>query len=427
MLVRFRVANFRSLRGEAELSFVASDSDDAIVRRTGVESGGKEIGIIPAVGVFGANASGKSNLLQALLAMRAAVRDSMVSWAGGHGVPREPFALDPTCGDETTLFEVDLLLPEGSRRDGRKVRYTYGFELSDDRVEAEWLHAYPKGNKQVWFDRDPGRKGKEIHFPNENLRGAKEHLVASTRPNALFLTVAATLNHPQLSPIYRWFLDNLSMVSSGDDMTKRAEYTRKRLTDHHDTGYRGRVESLLRLADLGILGLDVDSAKPVDQQIRLLHRGSGDEPVALEFHSQESLGTHAWFAFIGQALDKLDSGSVLLADELDSSLHPILAAEVIRLFQDPVANPHGAQLLFTTHDATLLGTGMVGRPLSRDQVWIAAKKSSGETELYSLIDARPRRDENLERGYLRGRYGGVPRVTTGEMAREVADLVAGLA
>ncbi|HVK21574.1 MAG TPA: ATP-binding protein [Actinokineospora sp.] len=428
MLVRFRVANFRSLRGEAELSFVATDSDDVIVRHTGVESGGKEIGIIPAVGVFGANASGKSNLLHALRTMRAGVLDSVASWARDRGVPREPFALDPSCRAETTLFEVDLLLPGGPRRDGPKVRYTYGFELSDHRVEAEWLHAYPKGTKQVWFDRDAERGRKGIHFPNENLRGAKEHLVEATRANALFLTVAATFDHPQLSPVHAWFRDNLLMVSSGDDVAKRAEFTIEQLTGKDDDpSYRRRVEALLRLADLGILGLDVDSARPTDQQVRLLHRGRDDKAVPMDLRSQESLGTHAWFAFVGPVLDRLDNGAVLVADELDSSLHPILAAEVIRLFQDPQSNPHGAQLLFTAHDATLLGNGAVGRPLSRDQVWITTKKSSGETELYPLTDARPRREENLERGYLRGRYGGVPRVTTGEMAREVAELVVGLA
>ena len=115
----------------------------------------------------------------------------------------------------------------------------------------------------------------------------------------------------------------------------------------------------------------------------------------------------------------LDHGSLLLIDELDASLHPVLSAEVIRLFQDPGANPHCAQLVFTTHDATLLGTSMVDRPLDRDQVWITTKQRSGETDLYSLIDVRPRKEENLERGYLRGRYGGVPRVTAGELAREV--------
>lgn len=119
-------------------------------------------------------------------------------------------------------------------------------------------------------------------------------------------------------------------------------------------------------------------------------------------------------------LTALDQGSVLLVDELDSSLHPALAAEVVRVFQDPAANPRGAQLIFTTHDATLLGSEVLDRPLNCDQVWITVKRRSGESELYPLTEAKPRKEENLERGYLRGRYGGVPRVTAGKIVRELS-------
>ncbi|MFE7107783.1 ATP/GTP-binding protein [Streptomyces sp. NPDC057575] len=116
----------------------------------------------------------------------------------------------------------------------------------------------------------------------------------------------------------------------------------------------------------------------------------------------------------------LDKGAVLLVDELDSSLHPTPAAEVVRIFQDPKANPRNAQLIFATHDATLLGSEVLDRPLGRDQVWITIKSRSGTTELYPVTAARPKDSENLERGYLRGRYGGVPRVSGGEIARELS-------
>ena len=419
MLLTFRVANYRSIREEHTLSFVSGGLEDETIRRTGVRSDGREIGVIPTIGIFGANASGKSNVLSALRAMRSAVLNSMADWVSHRGVPREPFALDPHCRDQTTLFEVDLLLGK------HKVRYTYGFELSDERVEAEWLHAYPNGRKQIWFDREADRDdGEEFRFPGEGLKGVKERIVDLTRPNALFLSVGATFNNPQLGAVHRWFVDNLWAVTSEDDVPQRVAYTRDLLLDRHKgTGFRKHVESLLRVADLGIVGLDVDPAAPGERQVRLLHRAAHGKPVPFDFVTQESLGTHAWFAFLGPVLQVLDQGRVLLADELDSSLHPVLAAEVIRLFQDPKANRTGAQLLFTTHDATLLGKGTVSRPLSREQVWITTKRKTGETELYPLMDAHPRPEENLERGYLRGRYGGVPRVTSGELAREVAYLV----
>jgi predicted ATPase len=421
VLLTFRVANYRSLRGEHTLSFVASSADNEIARRTGLRSDGREVGVIPAVGIFGANASGKSNVLGALRAMQNAVLDSMVDWVTRDGVPREPFALDPASHDETTLFEVDLLLGPD------KIRYTYGFELSDDRVEAEWLHAYPKGRKAVWFDREADREdgGEEFRFPGEGLRGSKERLVGVTRSNALFLTVGATLNNKQLGAVHRWFADHLSLVTSGDDVVKRGAYTRGMLLDpRRGTDCRKRVESLLRVADLGIVGIDVVPSAPAEQQVRLLHHGGSGRSIPFDFLTQESLGTHAWFAFLGPVLHVLEQGGMLLADELDSSLHPVLAAEVVHLFHDPAANPAGAQLLFTTHDTTLLGRGLMGRPLSREQIWITAKRRTGETELYPLMDAHPRPDENLERGYLRGRYGGVPRLTAGELAREVAHLLA---
>ncbi|GAB3280757.1 ATP-binding protein [Actinocorallia lasiicapitis] len=416
MLLRFRVANYRSLREETVLSFVATEFNQGVVRMTGVRSEGREIGIVPAVGVFGANASGKSNLLSAIGAMREAVRVSFADWAQLEGVPREPFALDTACRDETTLFEADLLLGAS------KVRYTYGFELSDERVEAEWLHAYPNGRKQVWFDREADRAEGEYLFRGDGLKGDKDRLTEYTRPNALFLTAAATLNHPQLSAVHRWFLGNFWLVNSGDDLPRRGEHTRRLLVEdrRRRNQYAEQAEAMLRAADLGVVGLRIDPGAQPRDQVRLLHRTASGEPVALDFTTQESLGTHAWFAFLGPVFEALERGTVLLADELDSSLHPVLAAQVVRLFADPEANPLGAQLLFTTHDATLLGTALPGDPMDRDQVWIATKKATGETELYPLIDARPRVEENLERGYLRGRYGGVPRINDGQMAREVA-------
>ncbi|WP_260615662.1 ATP/GTP-binding protein [Microbispora sp. KK1-11] len=416
VLLRFRVANHRSIRDEQELSLIATEFDEGTARSTGLRHRGRDVLAQPVVGVFGANASGKSNLLSALLAMREAVRNSFADWAKSpEAVPREPFKLDAGARENTTLFEVDLVL-------GREpVRYTYGFELSDERVEAEWLHAYPHGRRNVWFDREaarPGSEGGEFVFKGEGFKGERDALVKFTRPNALFLSTGVTFNDPQLSAIHRWFLRDLRAVWPGRIRKSRPNSTRHLLTHPELTNhYHARIVDLLQSADLGITRLDTD---PDTGEIRLWHRTSDGGEAPLDFYSEESLGTHAWFAFLGPMLTVLDQGSVLVVDELDSSLHPALAAEVVRVFQDPDANPRGAQLLFTTHDATLLGSAVLDRPLGRDQVWITTKKRSGQTELYPLSEAKPRKEENLERGYLRGRYGGIPRVTAGEIVREVA-------
>lgn len=411
MLIRFRVANHRSIRDEHEVSLIATEFDEGAARRTGLSHRGRDVSVQPVLGLFGANASGKSNVLSAFRLMQDAVRDSFADWAKTpETVPRHPFKLDSVSHAETSLFEVDLVL-------GRDpVRYTYGFELSDERVEAEWLHAYPHGRRNVWFDREADRsdaEGGEFIFRGEGFKGEREPLVRLTRPNALFLSVGATLNDPQLSAIHRWFLNSLRLVTPGGDISVRADDTNRLLSDSHHE----RVMRLLRSADLGVTRLDTD---PETGEIRLWHRTADGGETPLDFSTEESLGTHAWFAFLGPMLSVLEHGAVLLVDELDSSLHPALAAEVVRVFKDSAANPRGSQLIFTTHDATLLGNDVLDRPLNRDQVWITAKRRSGETELYPLTEAKPRKEENLERGYLRGRYGGVPRVTAGEIVRELS-------
>lgn len=415
VLLRFRVANHRSIREECELSLISAQSGEGRSRETGLRSQDRAVSALPVLGIFGANASGKTNLLSALRDMRSAVRTSFADWAKSTGVPRQPFKLDPACADETSLFEVDLML--GTRS---PVRYTYGFELSDDRVEAEWLHAYPGGERQVWFDREaerPEAEGGEFHFEEGGFTGRRDDLVALTRPNALFLSTAATLNDPQLSALHRWFLNNLWLVTPGADIKARTTWTQELIAESRGGDIAERIVELLALADLGITGLDVDRDTG---EVRLRHRSPDGSEMQLDFLGEESFGTHAWFAFLGPLLTVLDKGAALLVDELDSSLHPSLAAEVVRIFQDPRSNPRGAQLIFTSHDATLLGSAVLDRPLGREQVWIAAKSKSGETELYPLLAAHPGEDEDLERGYLRGRYGGVPRITAGEIARAVS-------
>jgi hypothetical protein len=422
VLLRFRVVNHRSIRDECELSFVSASADDSLARATTLRDHDHAVSVLPVIGIFGANASGKTNLLRALFDMRDAVRTSFAEWAAQPGVPRQPFKLDPASSDETTLYEVDLMLG------ANPVRYTYGFELSDERVEAEWLHAYPEGRRVVWFDREAGRpeaEGGEFLFPRSNsqtapsavtgFQGQRDVLVPVTRPNALFLSTGATLNDPQLAALHRWFIDNLWLMTPGQDVKARSDWTQRMLADpKRGKNYRKWLVELLSVADLGISGIDIDRKSG---EIALRHRRSDGSDIALDFLGEESLGTHSWFAFLGPMLSVLDAGSVLLVDELDSSLHPTLAAEVVRLFQNPKSNPRGAQLLFTTHDATLLGSAVLDRPLAREQVWITSKKTSGETELYPLAAAGPAEDEDLERGYLRGRYGGSPRVSVGEIAR----------
>ncbi|TMR96685.1 AAA family ATPase [Nonomuraea basaltis] len=406
MLVGFRAANVLSFCGELELSLLAPDGSDRAARA----AGGLRISSVAAV--FGANASGKTNVLEAMRWMHHAVLDSVADWARVEGVPRRPFALEREAANEASLFEVDVVLGQD--------RYVYGFEVSDVRVETEWLHVYPGGSRrrQVWFERDAERPEHglpEYRFPSDWLKGAKRPLIDYTRPNALFLTAAGSLQMKQLAPLHDWFKHNLWFVRPGDDLRQRDARMRWALLR---PGFRERVEGLLAVADLGVIGLKVQDRGEETPEVSLVHLGK-DGPVPFDMRQQESFGTLAWFAFLGPLLEALDHGAVLLVDELDSSLHPLLVAEVVRLFEDPVANARGAQLVFTGHDVTLLSKAHVERPLDREQVWITEKRKTGESELYPLTAVGVRADESLERGYLRGRYGGVPRLGLGAMALEV--------
>jgi hypothetical protein len=422
MLLRFRVANALSLRDEQELSFVVPPDGDISAARSLTLSDGRTIHVYPLLGIFGGNASGKSNVLSALKKMREAVLSSYAGWTSYDGIPRDRFALDAAAAKESTFYEVDFVLDDG-------VRWTYGFELGDTRVEAEWLHAYPKGRRQEWLDRDASRE-REFAFPGDRIQD-RAHLARTTRPNALLLSRAATDNHPQLSRIHRWFSRNLWDIGPETERPQRERYTAQQI--RQDPAVRSRVEELLRVADLGISGVRVDdrpgSGPPV---VRLLHTAADtgsetdtdrvDEGVAIEW-DRESFGTRSWFALLGPLLLALDTGAVLLVDELDSSLHPRFAAEVVRLFQTPWVNTRNAQLVFTSHDPSLLTRPRGGRFLDPGQIWLTEKDEQGRTGLYSLAEAQPGEDEDLADSYLAGAFGAIPRVVEGQIGRRLRLIV----
>ncbi|MFG1754929.1 AAA family ATPase [Streptosporangium sandarakinum] len=403
MLLRFRTANVRSLRKEQELTLVAP-AEAATARKVGLADG--TIGVYPLIGVFGANASGKSNLLAALRDMRNAVLDSYALWPSLPSIPRHLFALDPACASEPSFFEVDVVIDD--------VRWTYGFELGAERVEAEWVHSYPRGRRQEWLDRDASRPN-PYRWPGDRVRD-RTQLARRTRPDALLLSVAGTDNHPQLSALFRWFQRNLGFIGPEVEPEDRRRFTQRELE-----GERGlRIQELLRVADLGVIGADLERKEPGKQHtVRLLHRAADGGHVAFDWH-QESFGTRSWFALLGPMLLTLQEGTVLLIDELDGSLHPRMAAEVVRMFADPDANPAGAQLIFTSHDVTLLGSPSGERLLAPEQIWLTEKDTGGATRLYPLTQAQPGEEENLTVSYLEGAFGAVPDLLEGQIARRMA-------
>ncbi|HEX8831238.1 MAG TPA: AAA family ATPase [Longimicrobium sp.] len=411
MLIRFRVENFRSFREEQELSLVASAISE---RPETLIAAGSGLRLLRAAAVYGPNASGKSALFHALSFMRTAVVDSHRNWLPNGGIPRTPFSLDETSAAEPSLVAVDLLIGG--------VRYEYGFTADSVRVHEEWLYAYPRGRRQEWFTRDASR---DVEFVfSRSLVGENRAISALTRPNSLFLSAAAQNNHEQLMPVYEWFAQKLSIV---DDNT-RSHFERYAVQLCSNELYRRSLLASLVSADLGITEIefaeagfspdaegasdsvaDLSTAKMLSTffpgpHVRLWHKTEGGGPgIALPFE-QESRGTRTLFGLLGILGWSLNVGGTLVVDELDQSLHSHLARQIVARFLSPVANPHAAQLLFNTHDTNLLGDDL----LRRDQVWFTEKALDGATRLFPLTDFRARKYENLERGYLHGRYGAVP-------------------
>jgi energy-coupling factor transporter ATP-binding protein EcfA2 len=416
-----------------ELSLLATGvSERSVVRKVPWREGGSPVSVLPAAALFGANGSGKSSVLKAMDDMRTHVLHSFRHGDPAGGMPRRPFLLDSESRVNPTRFEVDLVV-EG-------VRHEYGFTFDNERVCEEWAFRFPKGRAALLFQRD----GDDIEVggsARQKSRAVQELL----RPNALFLSTAASANHPDLLPLYLWFSRNL-LLAEAHSRPYRQALTTQMIGDDR---WRGQVLALLQAADLGVTGAKKHEPDPIMQErlrravrilsgvdgepetdegpsfeelgVRLTHRGTeGDVELDAE---DESLGTRVWFGLIGPVVRALESGSVFLADELDASLHPALVAELIRLFQDETMNPRRAQMIFNTHDASLLGDAVGERLLGRDQIWFTEKNNDGATRLYSLADLEPRKQEAVGRRYLAGRYGAMPILSHAEFAA-AAELIA---
>lgn len=365
-----------------------------------------DMDLLRVAAVYGPNASGKSTLIDALSFMQEAVQDSQRLWKPGGEIPRVAFALDAAWAAKPSTFVVDLLI------DG--VRHEYGFVVDSTRVLEEWLYVYPKGRRQEWFTRDVHRK-EEFAF-SRLMPGENRAIRSLTRPNSLFLSAAAQNNHQALAPLYEWF-SKLEIV----DEATRSILLDTMAEECADEEYREGVLEMLRMADLGISDIEVLEHSPPRKwiesytlhdavprhEVRLYHRTGEEGPdIALPF-GDESGGTRALFGLAGPVMDALVTGGVVVIDEFDQSLHTHLAMGIVRVFNDPASNPKNAQLIFNTHDTNLLD----GEILRRDQVWFTEKGGDGATHLFPLTDFHARKSENLERGYLQGRYGAVPSIS----------------
>ncbi|MES2260570.1 MAG: ATP-binding protein [Pseudomonadota bacterium] len=412
MLIEFRVKNFRSLRDEQVLSLVATKDktlEDSNTHDTGLKAAPR---LLHSAVIYGANASGKSNVIKALQHMRGVVLESAAVVTPGQAFAVQPFRLDKDSATEPTSFEVTFTIDD--------VRYQYGFAMTQQRIVSEHLLVYKAFKPQRWFERHFDQKrGEDVYEFGTGLKGSKNLWEGVTRPNALFLSMAVLLNSDALRPVFDWFAHKLVIYNEQSQLNPQASINMLKQPDG-----KQRMCDFLAAADISIADIEVvprqvqgqavhfdlpagktelRSEEIEEDQLRLSHRTEdGDAVFDL---MDESNGTRNLVYLAGPILGILQKGMTLVVDEIDTSLHTLLVRQIVRLFHRPHVNANGAQLIFTTHDTSLLDAPDLFR---RDQIWFAEKDLDQASSLVSLSDFSPRKNEALERGYLFGRYGGVP-------------------
>ena len=344
-------------------------------------------------------------LVAAMQAMLGMILKSHIAWKPDGGVPRHPFRLDPDSSRKPSSFDIDFVTDE--------VRYHYGFEASDTAFVSEWLYVFPRFHRRTLFE----RVGNQFSF-GRSLRGRNQIIASLTRPNSLFLSAAAQNGHEQLSRVYRYFasMKGFAKIAVPGAMVS-AQLAEQAVDD--------RVIDFLKKVGAGIIGYqrkETELSEPEQLfggqtlalaqmaamgrkriNIEFAHRGRDGEEVYFEL-DRESAGTRRLLIVLDLAFRALDQGVPLFIDELDASLHTHACESVLSLFCSRKNNPKGAQLAATTHDTNLMNSPV----LRRDQLWFTRKDAEGATDVYPLTDIRTRKSDNIEKGYLQGRYGAIP-------------------
>nr|WP_281720001.1 ATP-binding protein [Nitrosomonas nitrosa] len=417
MLLEFNVANFRSLHKRQTFSLIKAKGEELTESNTFKTDAFNEYHLLRSAAIYGPNAGGKSNLILALKTMQRVVLKSATDLQRGDKLPLIPFLLSEESVNMPSEFEVTFIVDQ--------VRYQYGFSGTKDRIFEEWLLAYPKGRPQRWLGRIWNEKDQRYEWElGNNLVGEKQLWQKSTRENALFLSTAVQLNSEQLQPIYDWFKTTLRLANiDGWNPSFSASLCEK--------SEKAQIVEFLRAADLNIEDIVIEKEPfgiellPDDMPLHLkksivddfkdkhivhvktIHKTIEGKIVTFDLDDDESDGTKKLFTFAGPWIDSLAHGNVLFIDELHDNLHPRLVLFLVKLFNSNETNPRNSQLVFTTHETSILNQEV----FRRDQIWFCEKDKQQATIVYPLTDFSPRKGrENLELSYLSGRYGALPYV-----------------
>lgn len=399
MLIQFSVENYLSIKDKVVLSMLASkdtEHSDFLIR-----DGNKDY--LKSAVIYGANASGKSNVLNAFWFMVNYVLTSHNQQLHKR-IDRIPFKFDPVTPSQPSTFEV-IFVTGG-------IRYVYGFSVTDREVTEEYLYYYPNGRPALIFERTE-TKNFRFTIDAEEQTPLKER----TSANKLYLSVASNWSYSKVIPVLEWFASTqvITKNSIADAYGMDGEQLK-------DDVYRSVIASMLRVADFGIQSLqmrDTDAISelkknsdtyPNIEAVHIVQDANGNTVPYMLNMTEESDGTNSYFRLVGIVKKVLDEGTLLIADEMDAHLHPLLTKHLISLFNSTEFNPNGAQLIFTSHNTNLLDLDL----LRRDQIWFTEKdEQTAATDLFSLCDFSVRKDARVENGYLIGRYGAIPFIKGG--------------
>lgn len=418
MLLQFSVKNYASIKNEVLFSLIPSK--DSEHPENILENGKFRANSIAAI--YGANASGKSNLFRAMTNAILYIRTSNI-FQLGQKIPVVPYKFCDNYASVPTKFEFTFVAEDG-------LKYIYGFSATADRVIEEYLYVFRSTRPSMLFERTE----EKYSFPR-NEKANLQPLTRMNTPNKLFLATATSWNAQCTTIPYQWFATKIDTQTSVDNQEGLALEAYKNEKEKNIAF----VKKLMTMADINIADVDIDIQEtPNDQmpfpgvnfggivinnqiikpqnnhriEIRTGHIVTDETGAQRKYElllQEESLGTIQLFLYAPFLRKTLETGKVLFIDEIDKSLHPLLIKLLVNLFRDVRINNNGAQLIFNTHETALLSLGT----FRRDQIYFTEKKpENGITDLYSLDDLSVRKDENIEKGYLLGRYGAIPYLQT---------------
>ncbi|MBD1214968.1 MAG: AAA family ATPase [Dolichospermum sp.] len=424
MLIEFQVGNFLSFKDIVTFSMVASDinSQDTELDENNVFSVNQELKLLKTTAIYGANASGKSNLAKAFSFMRNFVINSSKEMQITDFINVEHFRLSTETENKPSFFQTTFYL--------NKKTYKYGFKVSQDKVVEEWLFFQSKIKEYQLFQRN----GNKFKISKKSFQEGF-NLEEKTKHNSLFISVVAQFNGNISAEIIKWFDRSQVISGSGTHDNLYKEFT---LKSFESPLIKKDSINLIKDLDLSIQDIDITKEKlslenlpssiPDELKTMILRSSSGEfssiqtshekynengEIIGFEkfdLEKNESEGTKKLFYFSALLLTALRYNQVLIIDELDARLHPIITHKIIELFNSKKYNQKSAQLVFMTHDTNLLNPNLFGsRLLRRDQIWFTEKNQQGATDLYSLAEYDDiAEDDPLEADYIRGRYGAIP-------------------